>query len=160
MPPPKFPSTLRLLRGFVVGGGYLALVAATLAGVTEQPYLPCLGMVLLTGLTLFVLALMLAGRWAFREQGGRWQLDLASAFLLVTMVAICLAAMRWLAQNTWLRGTSWSLESWTQTTIWSACLLVLCVPFVLLLGDAILALAAWFVWRPCVRACLRRWFSR
>jgi hypothetical protein len=58
MPPPEFPSTLRLLRGFVIGCGYLALMAATLAGVTEQPYLACLGMVLLTGLTLFVLALL------------------------------------------------------------------------------------------------------
>jgi hypothetical protein len=161
MPPePKFPSRRRLLSGFGTGGGYLTLMAAAMAGATERPYLPCLAMVLITGLSLFSLTLMLAVRWALRQSGRRMQLELASVFLLVTIAAVCLAAMRWLMQNTYDAPEAWDWATWIHVGIVTAVLLLLCAPSVLLLGDSILALAAWFVWRPWVRACLRRWFSR
>jgi hypothetical protein len=49
-----------------------------------------------------------------------------------------------------------NIGPWATVFISSGVVLLISVPFVLLLGDGLLALAAWFVWRPTVQRALRR----
>lgn len=155
---PQFPSLKRLLRGFCLGGGYLALVSGTLAAMAHAPYLVTLLVVLATAVALFMLSLAVALRWSLRVQQGRFQLELASIFLLVAIVSVYLAAVRWLISGAAIDPGRLNPLSWADILFRILLLSLLAAPFVLLLGDSILALAAWLVWRPWVQAVLRRWF--
>jgi hypothetical protein len=84
-------------------------------------------------------------------------LELGSLFTLMAIVAVYLAALRWLLQSLGSGQERWYRETWGAVLVQAFVLSVLSMPFVLLLGDSILALAAWFVWRPWVQARLRRW---
>jgi hypothetical protein len=157
---PPFPSVGRLLQGFLLGGGYLALVSATLAGTTGASYLAVLSVVFATALTLFALTLAVVLRWSLRDRPGRFQLELASLFTVMAIVAVYLAAVRWLVQNMATGQERVYPESWVAILIQTLVVSLLSIPFVLLLGDSILALAAWLVWRPWVQAVLRRWLRK
>jgi uncharacterized membrane protein YfcA len=49
-----------------------------------------------------------------------------------------------------------NLGAWIGILMGSFCLLLFSAPFVLVLGDSLLSLAAWLVWRPAVQRWLRR----
>ena len=155
-----FPSVERLLRGFCLGGGYLALVSGVFAAIAGAPYFVTLFVVLATAVTLLILSLMVALRWSLRANRGRFQLELASIFLLVAIVAVYLAALRWLMNAAALDSGRLKPISWADILVRMLFLSLISAPFVLMLGDSILALAAWFVWRPRVQAVLRRWFRK
>lgn len=132
--PPQFPATSRLLRGFCVGGGPLVLLTLVLSRI--HGYLWATAVILTAALTIFALALIVAVRWV---AGRVWQIDLASVFFAITLIAAYLGVARWLVSAD---------KHVTAGLLLMLSLLAMASPFVVLLGDNLLALAAWAIWRP------------
>jgi hypothetical protein len=155
MPRQPFPAR-SLLRGLLLGGGYVVLVSLIISETSETSFALTLLAVLTTVTLLFVLALLLAVRWAMGEERRRFQVQLGSLFVLTAVFAGYFAIVRWLAHIGSTPIGRLNIGAWAAIFIYSGVLLVMSVPFVLLLGDGLLALAAWLVWRPRVQRALQR----
>jgi hypothetical protein len=69
------------------------------------------------------------------------------------------AVVRWLAHIGSTPIGRLNIGAWAAIFVYSGVLLLISVPFVLILGDGLLALGAWLVWRPSVQRALR-WMRR
>lgn len=136
------------------------LVSKLVSQTTEASFALTLLAVLTTVFILFVLALLLAVRWAMGEERRRFQVQLGSLFLLTAIFAAYFAVVRWFAHIGNTPIDQLNLGAWAAIFIYSGFLFLMSVPFVLLLGDGLLALAAWLVWRPMVQKALRRLRTR
>lgn len=155
MPRRSFP-VRSLLRGVFLGGGYVVLVSLMFCQRSGTPFLLSLLAVLITVIMLFVLGLLLAVRWAMGEDRRRFQVQLGSLFLLTAIFAAYFAVVRWLAHIGGPPIGRLNIGAWAAIFIYSGVLILISVPFVLLLGDGLLSLAAWLVWRPRVQRAIRR----
>jgi hypothetical protein len=145
-----------LIRGFGFGGLYLAFLSVFIAELTGASYGVSLATVSATAITLFALSLVLAARWALRPSLRGCQLELGSLFLLTAILAVYLAAIRGLLAAAAVPMERLNLGAWIGILMGSFCLLLFSAPFILVLGDSLLSLAAWLVWRPAVQRWLRR----
>jgi hypothetical protein len=132
------------------------LVSLTVSQTSETSFALTLLAVLTTVTMLFVLALLLAVRWAAGEERRRFQVQLGSLFVLTAVFAGHFAIVRWLAHIGSTPIGRLHIGAWAAIFVYSGVLLLISVPFVLILGDGLLALAAWLVWRPSVQRALRR----
>jgi hypothetical protein len=155
VPRRSFPGR-SLLRGLFLGGGYVVLVSLIVSQTSETSFTLTLAAVLTTITMLFVLALLLAVRWSMGEERRRFQVQLGSLFVLTAVFASYFAIVRWFAHIGSTPIGRLNIGAWVAIFIYSGVLLLISVPFVLLLGDGLLALAAWLVWRPSVQRVLRR----
>lgn len=151
----SFPA-LRLLRGVFFGGGYVVLVSLLVSETSGTSFALTLLAVLTTVTMLFVLGVLLAVRWAMGEERRRPQVQLSSLFLLTAVFAGYFAVVRWLAHIGSTPIGRLNIGAWTAIFICSGGLILISVPYVLLLGDGLLALAVWLVWRPRMQRALRR----
>lgn len=154
--PPFWKSAFR----FVAGLGYLALVAVVLSGLTAAPFLRVFLAVALVAAFLTTLVLIWLTRWAMREDGRRGQFGLASLLFLTTLVAVCLAVVRWVvvSANPLRRDGQWSSELtiFLFTGALFLLLATLALPFLAGMAESLVWLAVWFVRRPLVRGWLSR----
>jgi len=144
------------LRGILLGGGYVVLVSKLVSQASESSFVLTLFAVLTTVIMLFVLALLLAVRWAMGEERRRFQVQLGSLFLVTAIFAAYFAIVRWFAHIGNTPIDQLNLGAWAAIFIYSGVLTLMSVPFVVLLGEGLLALAAWLVWRPTVQKALQR----
>lgn len=144
------------MRGILLGGGYVALASKLVSQTSESSFVLTLFAVLTTVIMLFVLALLLAVRWAMGEERRQFQVQLGSLFLVMTLFAAYFAIVRWLAHIGNTPIDQLNLGAWAAIFIYGGILTLMSVPFVLLLGEGLLALAAWLVWRPTMQRALRQ----
>jgi hypothetical protein len=146
------PTTVTLVRGFLAGACYLLFAAKLITVVTEHSLLAALAISASSALAVFSIALVLLVRRAMGDEGRPWQIHLSSLFLIVAVVSIYLAVMRWLAS-----GIDPELPNdwWVVLLGLSVTLIILGIPFVLFLGESLLWLAVWIIRRRTVRWLLR-----
>jgi hypothetical protein len=144
---------VRYVCQFLVSCAYLLLIAGTISFSSKAPLWICFGLVLLAALTVFTVGLMLAVRWANTSQGDeRPQWSFGSLMFLIGLAALYFGLTRQL-----LTPAEVSLVGgWVAALIASGVMLLAALPFVLLLGEVLLVVAAWIVHRPW----FRRWVLR
>lgn len=143
---------LRYYWQLVWSTGYFLMLSAVIAGFTETSLLLNLVLVVLAAVTVFLVGLALAVRWAVRAEQQRPQFSLGTVLFVTTLAAIYFGVTRLLGGG--MRAESWG--GWIGAFIYSGLLLLLACPATLWLGDSVLALAAWIVNRPSVQ----RWIAR
>lgn len=146
----------RVAQGVFYGSGYLALQSGILAHATNTPFWKVFLGAFAAVVTVFVLALIVAVRWVTKDDGIRPQLQLASLFLITAIAAIYFAIVGWFVRAVEIPLDRFQVTDFLGTLIVGGTLFLLSIPFTLLLGDSLLALAAWIVWLPPAQAWLRR----
>jgi len=153
------PSANELFSRAAAGTAYLAILSLFLAELAETNFLFVFVVVFITLMFEFALFLTLAAGWALRAPRPRFQLRLSSIFLVVAMVAIYLAGIRRIVAAAGLSGQL-PLSGWLGTCILGLIFMALSIPYVLLLGEAMLWAAVWLVRRPPLASWLRRFGRR
>ncbi|MCO6459189.1 MAG: hypothetical protein J5I93_28100 [Pirellulaceae bacterium] len=138
---------------------YLVLLAGMISGMSEIWFGWSLLLVVTASVLTFVVGLALAVRWATRHSEGeaiRPQLSIAALLFLTGLAALYCALVRLVM----FQAVQPTAGVWIGALIYSAVLLLLGIPFVLLLGDVLLAGAAWLVHRVWFQRLVRRLSGR
>ncbi|HWB11853.1 MAG TPA: hypothetical protein VG826_21665 [Pirellulales bacterium] len=160
------PGCLRLGLQLIGAAAWLAVIAAILTGLSRNSFLVMYAATVCGALATSALALMWLLPWAMNTEAPRKQFRLASAFYFMTLVAVYLAAIRWVVVQV---ERQMAQEGVRESLPWQAVMamgagvtlfLVITYPWVLRLAESLMWLAVWIVrWPParrCLKFCLRR----
>lgn len=151
-----------LWHGFIVGMAWLAGIAAGVSSISGHSFLTTY-LAVVCG-TLFTGGLCLAwlARWALNKKARGGQFGVASLFFLITLIAVFLSAVRLLFVSFQALLAKQDLDiaqlpSWVMLPIGLVCLLVvlISVPVVLRLLEAVMWFAVWVVRHPATRRCAK-----
>jgi hypothetical protein len=141
------PTPARRVRGFLVGLAWLCFLALPLSVVSKAPFWVVL-LVLFTG-AVFTggLALWWLWLWALRKDGRPGQFGLGSLFFLMAFVSLYLGAVRGLMLLLPVPGARDEPLAFFFLALGGLVAIILSVPFVLRMLDALLWAAVWLVRR-------------
>jgi hypothetical protein len=157
--PPHRPATAGRLAGrFVLGLYYFAAAALVLSGLTGIAFWRLLAALLPAALACGLLILAMLARWALRPDGRLRQFGLGTALRAMALFAAFFAFVRWLVVAGDSRLMAELPEGAPFLLLAGVCaiLVVLAVPFVLGMLEALVWAAAWLVRRRAFRRMLVR----
>ena len=155
-PIPRDPSAerSRLVRQFVGGVFYLAVISMVLAESTDSNFFVVFGAVTTGVIFTGTIILVWAASCAIRVDAHRSQFSILTLLVLTLLAAIYLSAIRLFAD---LAGERLGAGDSNFLVAAVICLILtgVSLPFLLLFMDSLVWLAVWLVRRPWVQRCLK-----
>ncbi len=148
------PHYARFSYQFVLGMGYLSIVCAGISEVTKTSFVLTLTVVLIGVVFTATAFLVWLGVRVVRKQDRRGQFSIATMLFLTFLAAAYLSVIRVLAGQ--MRVIPGDTPPFVQAAILCVFLTGMSAPFLLILMDSFVWLAAWIVRRPWIQRRLRR----
>lgn len=142
----------RLVR-FGLSAIYVLLLSIVTAAMTKTSWLFALLVLMSALLATFLAILFLLVQWAEHEGKGL-QVRLSSLLCVIFLLAIYLGLVRWFVVSA-VPANIPSTSVWVAVFLGMGMLAVMSLPFLLMLGDTLLAMAVWLVKQPLVKYWLR-----
>lgn len=153
----------QLWSRFVVGMAWLAIMAVGVSLMTGQSFFGAYLAVLCSALFASAVALAWLIRWASKEENRERQFGLGSLFFFVTLLAICFAGMSAILRGMAVHETAGLPAGTRQPPAWlivplgiyCLVLILISVPFVMGIVEALMWFAVWLVRRPTTHRVVR-----